>query len=244
MKLAEESARLFFRLYISLLFYAGRMMDARGIGNIDAFANLSKEKKMEIRNKMLENIHLIDSFVAENPFNFNPEEIAIVRGWKNFVKGEFFVVEYVEGGALFLQPAKKPKAYCVLALNDPFEKMTNGVAPLMVEAVLLPFKGRIVADGMISAMNISFGDGIRKVIESDYNGAKEEGVISSFSSESGDWGKTLDDETVYVQKKELQVKRVDETTLNSKQIKIGRNGPCPCGSGKKHKKCCLNKAAE
>jgi len=23
--------------------------------------------------------------------------------------------------------------------------------------------------------------------------------------------------------------------------KIGRNEPCPCGSGKKHKKCCLNK---
>jgi len=23
--------------------------------------------------------------------------------------------------------------------------------------------------------------------------------------------------------------------------KIGRNQPCPCGSGKKHKKCCLNK---
>ena len=24
-------------------------------------------------------------------------------------------------------------------------------------------------------------------------------------------------------------------------MKIGRNQPCPCGSGKKHKKCCLNK---
>lgn len=24
--------------------------------------------------------------------------------------------------------------------------------------------------------------------------------------------------------------------------KIGRNDPCPCGSGKKYKKCCLNKA--
>jgi len=23
--------------------------------------------------------------------------------------------------------------------------------------------------------------------------------------------------------------------------KIGRNDPCPCGSGKKFKKCCLNK---
>jgi uncharacterized protein YecA (UPF0149 family) len=26
-----------------------------------------------------------------------------------------------------------------------------------------------------------------------------------------------------------------------KTKKIGRNAPCPCGSGKKYKKCCLNK---
>lgn len=25
-------------------------------------------------------------------------------------------------------------------------------------------------------------------------------------------------------------------------MKIGRNNPCPCGSGKKYKKCCLNKS--
>jgi uncharacterized protein YecA (UPF0149 family) len=25
------------------------------------------------------------------------------------------------------------------------------------------------------------------------------------------------------------------------QKKIGRNQPCPCGSGKKYKKCCINK---
>jgi len=24
-------------------------------------------------------------------------------------------------------------------------------------------------------------------------------------------------------------------------MKIGRNDPCPCGSGKKYKKCCLKK---
>lgn len=24
--------------------------------------------------------------------------------------------------------------------------------------------------------------------------------------------------------------------------KVGRNDPCPCGSGKKYKKCCVNKA--
>ncbi|MEW5760915.1 MAG: SEC-C metal-binding domain-containing protein, partial [Candidatus Thermoplasmatota archaeon] len=26
-----------------------------------------------------------------------------------------------------------------------------------------------------------------------------------------------------------------------KKHKIGRNEPCPCGSGKKYKKCCLGK---
>ena len=24
-------------------------------------------------------------------------------------------------------------------------------------------------------------------------------------------------------------------------VKVGRNEPCPCGSGKKYKKCCINK---
>jgi uncharacterized protein YecA (UPF0149 family) len=32
----------------------------------------------------------------------------------------------------------------------------------------------------------------------------------------------------------------DEINLKDK-MKIGRNDPCPCGSGKKYKKCCLLK---
>jgi hypothetical protein len=30
-------------------------------------------------------------------------------------------------------------------------------------------------------------------------------------------------------------------TMKKKETKIGRNAPCPCGSGKKYKKCCLKK---
>jgi preprotein translocase subunit SecA len=26
-----------------------------------------------------------------------------------------------------------------------------------------------------------------------------------------------------------------------KKVKVGRNDPCPCGSGKKYKNCCLDK---
>jgi uncharacterized protein YecA (UPF0149 family) len=30
-------------------------------------------------------------------------------------------------------------------------------------------------------------------------------------------------------------------TVRRETPKIGRNDPCPCGSGKKYKKCCMNK---
>lgn len=32
-------------------------------------------------------------------------------------------------------------------------------------------------------------------------------------------------------------------TFTRSAPKVGRNEPCPCGSGKKHKKCCLTAAA-
>jgi uncharacterized protein YecA (UPF0149 family) len=32
-------------------------------------------------------------------------------------------------------------------------------------------------------------------------------------------------------------------TYRRSEPKIGRNDPCPCGSGKKYKHCCLNKFA-
>jgi len=37
--------------------------------------------------------------------------------------------------------------------------------------------------------------------------------------------------------------RIDDTPISPEPIRVektaGRNDPCPCGSGKKYKKCCL-----
>ena len=38
---------------------------------------------------------------------------------------------------------------------------------------------------------------------------------------------------------EAESKKIEETDLPFE--KIGRNDPCPCGSGKKYKRCCLDK---
>lgn len=39
----------------------------------------------------------------------------------------------------------------------------------------------------------------------------------------------------------LFYRAVAQLNKPEKKIKIGRNDPCPCGSGKKYKKCCMNK---
>ncbi len=37
---------------------------------------------------------------------------------------------------------------------------------------------------------------------------------------------------------ELYKEQKRSTTIVNKEAKVGRNDPCPCGSGKKYKKCC------
>ncbi|MDG2285973.1 MAG: SEC-C metal-binding domain-containing protein [Alphaproteobacteria bacterium] len=39
-----------------------------------------------------------------------------------------------------------------------------------------------------------------------------------------------------------QAKANPAVTIQNKQ-KVGRNDPCPCGSGKKFKKCCIHKSS-
>ncbi len=47
------------------------------------------------------------------------------------------------------------------------------------------------------------------------------------------WEKIFDEET----RKKLYKEQKNSGTIR-KEKKIGRNDPCPCGSGKKYKKCC------
>ena len=46
-----------------------------------------------------------------------------------------------------------------------------------METVLLPFKNKIIYDGIISKHEISFGRGIREMFKSTYNKAKKENQI-------------------------------------------------------------------
>jgi hypothetical protein len=50
---------------------------------------------------------------------------------------------------------------------------------------------------------------------------------------------TLKGAVQHVAARPREIYGFDQRPIQSKK-KVGRNDPCPCGSGKKHKKCCLN----
>ncbi len=140
--------------------------------NREDFLKLPLEKKLRFRNDLMERISIIDEFVDSNPFNFTPSELEIIKSWKNHVRGTFFVVNYTKNGALFLEEeGKEPKAYLVLALGTPLWELIPVPPPARVEAALLPFKGKIIYDGMINADRIVFGPHVARSLRAIYDKA-------------------------------------------------------------------------
>ncbi len=71
-------------------------------------------------------------------------------------------------------------AYGVIAVADPIEDLLGPNLPILTRAVLLPFKGKIIYDGLLVSYRVSFGPGTRKRLNATYRHAKEvNGVITS-----------------------------------------------------------------
>lgn len=56
---------------------------------------------------------------------------------------------------------------------------------------------------------------------------------------AGDWSSALDESEVEFQEGFRADGSVRGETVRKRFSPVGRNDPCPCGSGKKYKKCCV-----
>jgi hypothetical protein len=146
----------------------------------EEFAALSPESQLKIRDALPVNVDLIESFAGENPAHFSEDELDIVRSWRHLVAGRFYVFRELAKYTVFLSTSSPGIAYGVLALSQPFEELIGPNLPILVQAVLLPFKGVIVYDGMMNAYNISFGPGIRRSLNETFKQAKaRHGIVTS-----------------------------------------------------------------
>ena len=90
-----------------------------------------------------------------------------MKSWKNRVSGNFFVINYTQNETLFLdENDKDPKEYLVEGPSTPLWELIPVPPPARVEAVLLPFKGKIIYDGLINADRIFFVKGLDRIYNS------------------------------------------------------------------------------
>ena len=181
MKLPESEVQLFYKLHQALLLYANRELGVvEGLRAPEDFRRVPLEATNELREALYRRPELIGAFAEENPQRFPPEERKILASWRDFVRGTFYILRYLKKHTIFLDPEEPPRAYGVLALTTSLEEMFDGMVPVMVEAVLLPFRGKIVYDGILNAYPILFGRGLREDLEESYREAKARfGVITS-----------------------------------------------------------------
>jgi hypothetical protein len=176
MQLSTQDAELFFKLMWQLQTYVNLKLEILpGIATVEEYQMLSTSEIFTVRDKLYENIELIDSYLVENPQDLSKEELEIVKGWKKFQRGDFIIERLLKKYAVFIEGKK---VYGVLSLHETFDEVLPDLRlPYYAEAVLLPFKGKIIYDGLLNSYAISFGGGIKSDLKETYMAAKQNGMI-------------------------------------------------------------------
>jgi len=182
MLLTPHDVELFFKLLRALMFFVNQRLKVipDDVASPDEFSSLSPEIRLKVRDTFLGHIDLLQAFVDENPAHLTNDELDIVRSWRHLVHGKFYVFRQLKKYMVFLSMTDPAIAYGVLALWQPFEELTGPYLPVLTETVLLPFKGMIVYDGLMSSYRISFGPGIRRRLNESFKEAKaRHGIVTS-----------------------------------------------------------------
>jgi hypothetical protein len=179
MILLENDARLFYKLQFQLLNYVLKSNNEKIIINtMQEYYDLPQDLKLDVRNTLWNNLQWIDKYIMADPDKLLDEEKQIINKWKQRIKGTFLLERILKKYAVFIHDNS---VYGVIGLYDEIDELIDKARlPLYVEAVLLPFKNRIVYDGLISEYSVSFGKGIRDIFKDIYNTAKNNNCIITF----------------------------------------------------------------
>lgn len=193
MRLPPADVGIFYEIQSSLYGFVNRRRrlfphlktteELRGQGTLEQLDTL--------RQALYDDISLLDGFVAANPDGLPEGHLAIARTWRYFKADTFYIFRYLKKYTVFLDSGDPPRAYGVLGLNSDFNEIIPMRPPIMVKAVLLPFRDKIVFDGILKPYNIYFGGGIRRDLNDAYRLAKERfGILTSLlpEAEEGDVG--------------------------------------------------------
>ncbi|MFK5977014.1 MAG: hypothetical protein QM493_10940 [Sulfurovum sp.] len=163
MRLTDKELDQLYKIQSLLFLYANQLSKlVKGFSIAEDFLKLSFEDKILIRDTINSDKEWIfDKFAEKYRDDLTKDDIEIILSWKEQVRGRFFIVKQLKKYAKFLSAKDgEDRAYGVYSLNNSFDDFFH--LPVWVETVLLPFRGKIIYDGLIISKNIHFGTSIRK----------------------------------------------------------------------------------
>ena len=177
MILLQEESILYYKLLFGIQYFIFKNINNNTkISSIKGYSALPRKTKIKVRDLLWTNNKWIDKYININPDKFPEEELEIIDKWKSRIKGNFFIERLLKKYAIFI--SSESKVYGVIGLIEEIDEIIDiNQIPVYVETVLLPFKNKIIYDGIISKHEISFGRGIREMFKSTYNKAKKENQI-------------------------------------------------------------------
>ena len=172
----------FFLLMAALDLYTNRRLHLlSGVDDLEAMNAIGSDQRYKIRTEMWKDIGFIDEFIRTNPSGLDERLLSDARLLHHAVQGQFFCERILKQHAIFISMGSPVCVYAVQGLSQRIDELLNRVQPLgvavMLNAVLLPFRGRIVWDGLFSVLPVTSGAGIRRIFRAHYTQAKEAGAI-------------------------------------------------------------------
>jgi hypothetical protein len=129
----------------------------------------------KIREKLWKNPQQIEEFISASD-GLSDEEIRLLQSWeKRHIKGCFLLMKYENEYAVLMRADKDvdPRLYAVKGMSTSIAEAMRRELPVMLETVLLPFGDKIIYDSFMASDAVTFGDGIRKMLDDDYIRAKD-----------------------------------------------------------------------
>lgn len=178
MTLSKEDAKLFYELWFPLLdFVNERLKIDSFIGKIQGAEHLNPAQVKKIANALWDDVGLIDKYLKKYGDILSAENRLIIEGWKRRIVGDFILERNLKSGSPFIS-TRTNEVYLVKGIVSSWEEMFfYRSPPIMLEAVLLPFRDTIITDGLVSAYNVSFGGGYSGEFREIYMDAKKRGRI-------------------------------------------------------------------
>ncbi len=188
MNLSTTEVELFYRLHGSWMAFANRELQILPPDTLpEQVRRQPIELILKLRDAAYSRADLLEQYLSLNPDRLPPDELQIIASWQHRLAGDFYIMKHLKAYSVFMSAEKHSHLYGVLGLFEPLDVVIAGARlPVLVQAVLLPFRGQIIYDGLMNVYPLSFGPGIRANLNETYRRLKaKEGIIESLVEPDG-----------------------------------------------------------